>query len=200
MSDMETGTTRRYRMVARAEAVEETRDAILGAAVEAFWERPSTEISLEEVAQRAGVSARTVLRHFGTKQGLFEAAVEREGDRIRRQRDTAPPGDAPQAVRVLLDHYEEMGDRVLRMLAEEQRVLGLAELAERGRATHRAWCQRVFAAPLSRLEGADRDRRLAQFVAVCDVLTWKLLRRDSGLSRRQTERALVELLRPLMEV
>jgi len=36
-------------------------------------------------------------------------------------------------------------------------------------------------------------------VAVCDVYTWKLLRRDAGLSRRQTERALVELLEPLTE-
>jgi hypothetical protein len=32
---------------------------------------------------------------------------------------------------------------------------------------------------------------------VTDVLTWKLLRRDRGLSRRQTELALRELLAPL---
>jgi hypothetical protein len=34
----------------------------------------------------------------------------------------------------------------------------------------------------------------AQLVAVCDVYTWRLLRRQSGLSRRQTELALTELL------
>jgi hypothetical protein len=34
---------------------------------------------------------------------------------------------------------------------------------------------------------------------VCDVYTWKLLRRDAGLSRRQTELALLELLGPLLE-
>jgi hypothetical protein len=28
---------------------------------------------------------------------------------------------------------------------------------------------------------------------------WKLLRRDAGLSRRQTELALVELLNPILE-
>jgi hypothetical protein len=40
---------------------------------------------------------------------------------------------------------------------------------------------------------------LAQLVAICDVYTWKLLRRDAGLSRKQTELALVELLEPLLE-
>jgi hypothetical protein len=36
-------------------------------------------------------------------------------------------------------------------------------------------------------------------VTVCDVYVWKLLRRDAGLSRRQTELALVELLEPMLE-
>jgi hypothetical protein len=36
-------------------------------------------------------------------------------------------------------------------------------------------------------------------VVVCDVYTWMLLRRQSGLSRKQTELALRELLKPLTE-
>jgi hypothetical protein len=35
---------------------------------------------------------------------------------------------------------------------------------------------------------------------VCDVYTWKLLRRDAGLDRKSTELAMVELLTPLLEV
>jgi hypothetical protein len=45
----------------------------------------------------------------------------------------------------------------------------------------------------------ERERRLAQFVALCDVYTWKLLRRDARLSRSQTELAMTELLNPLLE-
>ena len=74
----------------------------------------------------------------------------------------------------------------------------LAEYAERGRALHREWCRGVFATTLAPLAGAARKRRLAQLVAVCDVYTWLLLRRQSGLSRSETERALVELLAPLI--
>src|SRR3954452_7872874 len=40
---------------------------------------------------------------------------------------------------------------------------------------------------------------LAQLVAVCNVNTWKLLRRDRGLSRQATELAMVELISPLLE-
>jgi len=101
---------------------------------------------------------------------------------------------------VLVEHYEKMGDRVLRMLAEEDRVPGLGAIADRGRALHRDWCERVFAPALSGLDGPRRERRLAQLVAVCDVYTWKLLRRQAVLSRGQTELALAELLEPLMEV
>jgi AcrR family transcriptional regulator len=188
---------RPYRMRVRAEAAAATGERILGAASELFWEQPGAEVSLERVARRAGVSVRTVIRRFGGSGGLMAAALQREAERVQRQRDEAPVGDLAGAVRVLLDHYEELGERVLRLLAEEHRSTELRAVVEQGRSLHVAWCERVFAAALAALRGAQRERRLAQLVAVCDVYTWKVLRRDRGLSRRDTERALVELLEPL---
>ena len=186
-------------MGARADSVAATGERILDAAVELFWELSGEPISLDKVAAHAGVSVQTVIRRFGGRDGLLAAAAERETERVSRQRAEAPVGDAPGAVRVLVDHYEEMGDRVLRLLAEEDRVPGFGEFVDRGKAAHRDWCARVFAPALDGRAGIERDRRLAQFVTVCDVYSWKLLRRDAGLSRRQTELALVELLRPLLE-
>ncbi|HKA09051.1 MAG TPA: helix-turn-helix domain-containing protein [Candidatus Dormibacteraeota bacterium] len=187
-------------MLARAEAAAATADRILDVAIELFWERPTDQISLDEVARRAGVSVQTVIRRFGGRDGLFAAASEREAERVRRQRDEAPVGDVAAAVKVLVEHYETMGDRVLRLLAEEDRVPGLRAIADQGRVLHRVWCERVFAPALLRLDGPGRERRLAQVVAICDVYTWKLLRRQSALSRGQTELAVVELLEPLLEV
>jgi AcrR family transcriptional regulator len=190
---------RPYRMVARAESAAATGERILDAAVEAFWERPGEQISLDDVARRADVAVQTVIRRFGGRDGLFAAAAEREAERVRRRRDEAPVGDVAGAVRVLVDHYEAMGDRVLMLLADEERVPGLREVTDRGRGLHREWCARVFAPALEGRAGVERRRRLAQLVAVCDVYSWKLLRRDAGLSRLQTELALVELLEPLLE-
>jgi AcrR family transcriptional regulator len=201
MSDMEMTTVpprRRYDMKARATAAAATAERILDAAVEVFWEHATDQLSLEEVARRAGVTVRTVIRRFGGRDGLFAAAVERETERVRRDRDRAPVGDVAAAVSVLLDSYEATGDRMLGVLAEEQRSPGLAVIVERGRALHREWCARVFAAALAGRVGVERERRLAQLVAVCDVYVWKLLRRDAELSRRQTELAMVELLTPIL--
>jgi AcrR family transcriptional regulator len=186
-------------MLARAETAAATAARILDATVEVFWELPSDQISMAEVARRAGVTVQTVIRRFGGREGLLAAAAAREVDRVRRQRAAAPVGDLAGAVHVLVEHYETTGDGVLRMLAEEGRLLAIRDIADQGRAVHREWCQRVFAPTLARLSGPDRARRLAQLVAVCDIYMWKLLRRDAGLSRRQTELALVELINPLLE-
>jgi AcrR family transcriptional regulator len=199
MKSATTGSSRPYRMVARAESAAATGERILDAAVEVFWELPAAQVSLEEVARRAGVTVQTVIRRFGGREGLFTAASEREAERVRQQREQATAGDLHGAARVLVDHYEELGERVLRMLSEEQRVPGLREVADRGRTLHRQWCARVFAPALAGRSGVERDRRLAQLMAVCDVYTWRVLRLDCGLSRRQTELALVELLQPMLE-
>ncbi|MBJ7458931.1 MAG: TetR/AcrR family transcriptional regulator [Thermoleophilaceae bacterium] len=184
-------------MRSRADATAATGERILDAAEELFWELPLDQVSLDAVAARAEVSVQTVIRRFGGRDGLIDAAAERGRGRIVDQRATAPVGDVPGAVSVLLDHYERYGDQVIRLLAEEAHTPRLGELVEQGRVDHRDWCARVFAPALAGLKGAERTRRAAQLVAICDVYTWKLLRRDAKLSRAQTELALVELLAPL---
>ncbi|HEY7935004.1 MAG TPA: helix-turn-helix domain-containing protein [Solirubrobacteraceae bacterium] len=198
--ELETASApRRYRMQARAAAAAATAEQILDATVEVFWEREGEQLSLDEVARRAGVTVRTVIRRFGGKEGLFAAAVDRETERVRRERERAPVGDVAAAVHVLVNSYEATGDRMLRVLAEEQRVPGLAVIVDRGRALHRDWCTRVFAVALTHRTGVQRERRLAQLVAICDLYTWKLLRRDAALSRRQAELAILELLAPILD-
>lgn len=191
---------RPYRMVARARGVERTRERIIDAFLAAFWANPGEPTSLDDIAAAAGVSVQTLIRHFGGREGLTAAASAREGARVAAARSTSVAGDPRAAVRQLVDHYEAMGDQVLRMLADEARSPSLAEVAEQGRDFHRRWCATVFADALRGLDRTTRTRRLAQLVAVTDVGTWKVLRRDSRLSRRQTETALLELLQPLVEV
>ena len=159
VSDMKTTSGRTYRMDARARSAEETRQRILDAAVAEFWERPSAELSLEQVAAHARVSVRTVIRRFGGKESLLAAAVQREMQRTAAERE-APVGDLEGAVRALVAHYERVGDQVLKMLAEEYRVDALRPIADQGRRLHRQWCGHVFSPGLVGLSPQDRRRRL----------------------------------------
>src|SRR5215467_8712909 len=46
---------------------------LLGAASAAFLEHGADDVSLEEIARRAGVGIGTLYRHFPTRQALLEA-------------------------------------------------------------------------------------------------------------------------------
>jgi AcrR family transcriptional regulator len=191
---VDTPGRRRYRMEARAEAAAETRRRILEAVVELHMERYFDQVSLEGIAERAGVTVQTVLRRFGNKEQLIDAASEEVRGQVSNQRDEAPVGDIAGAVGNLMDHYEEWGDGVLRLLAQEDRVPALRRATDAGRALHREWVERTFAPFLAKRDGEARERLLAEFVAVCDVYVWKILRRDLGLSREQAELALREMI------
>jgi AcrR family transcriptional regulator len=184
-------------MQARARATEATRASILDAAETAFEELSFEEITLAAIAARAGVSVQTVLRHFETRDKLLMASLLHAGSKIPPDRQAVPVGDLDEIVKVLVHHYEQFGDRILRLLTEEDREPAARQLTDLGRAFHLEWCRQAFSPVLEDLRGATHERRLAQFVAATDIYVWKLLRYDQDLSPRQTKLAIRELLEPL---
>jgi hypothetical protein len=87
---------------------------------------------------------------------------------------------------VLVDHYEKRGDFALLMLAQESSYEHVRQMSEAGKDTHRSWVAEVFEPHLPRGATA-RAEALDLLVVATDVYTWKLLRRDRGLSREHTE-------------
>jgi AcrR family transcriptional regulator len=181
---------RRYRMVARAEAAAATRERLLSAAWQHFSERAYDDVRLADVAADAGVTVQTLHAQIGAKDALFVAAWQQRVAPEGERRDRARPGDVRTAVRVLYDSYDRDGDAVLRMLAQEERIPAVHEMAEDGRRWHRAW----FAPQLDGLRGSARERRLIALVVATDLLTWKLLRREMGLGRRRAEQIVTDMV------
>lgn len=191
--------TRSYESPRRASAAAETSRRILQATEDLFMEGPLAGVTLKAVAGRAGVSVQTLIRRFGDREGLINATAESASARVMSQRDAAPTGLVPAAVDNLLEHYETTGALALKLLAEEHGSPAVAAITAGGRRLHRQWCERVFGPFLEDCflpGGTDRERRLAQFVALCDVYTWKLLRLDAGLSRDHVALSLLEMLDP----
>jgi AcrR family transcriptional regulator len=71
---------------------------LLDAASAAFLEHGADDVSLEEIARRAGVGIGTLYRHFPTRQALLEAVyldqVELLEARAQELLKAEPPGDA----------------------------------------------------------------------------------------------------------
>jgi AcrR family transcriptional regulator len=189
LGDAQVKTEKRYSMELRAAAADATRERILTAAGELFLERWYDDVTLTAVAERAGVSGQTVINHFGGKEGLFTATHVRMGEELVGRRYAAEPGDVAAAVDALLDDYEITGDAVIRTLALEEKVPALQELLTRGREGHRAWVETMFPAP----------ELVHELIVATDVYTWKLLRRDQGLSRDETAAAIRRMVEALLD-
>lgn len=197
---MEVGArTRPYRQVARAQAQQQTRDALVAAAQRELFAGRWEDASLQVIAGKASVTKQTLLRHFGSKDGLLEEAIGRGFDEVRAQRFNAPRGDIAGSVENLLDHYEKWGAAAIRIGA----VDGLGDVAPglggAARQLHYDWVDHAFGPDLERLAaGKDRDRCRAALIALCDVHTWWLLARDLGLPRAEVRATLLNAIESLL--
>ncbi len=60
-----------------AEVAARTRSALIDAGTAYFAERPYNQAPLQELVRQLGMTRGALYHHFGSKQGLFEAVVER---------------------------------------------------------------------------------------------------------------------------
>jgi AcrR family transcriptional regulator len=188
---------RSYDNSRRAEAAAVTRQRILQAGLELAWEQIAIETTLEDVAGRAGVSVKTVLRHFGSRDG-FDAALEQFGlEEIREERAT-PVGDVAAAVHAIFEHYERRGDGVLKMLAQELFDDTFRAGMDIGRRMHREQIAEVFAPQLATRPTAEHEPLVDLLVVATDVYTWKLLRRDRSLDQPTTEARVRQLIADIL--
>ena len=84
------------------------RELLIAAAKAAFAEA-GAEVSLDEIARRAGVGIGTLYRHFPTRGAIVEAVYRHEvqqlADAATRMLDEAPPGQAlHQWMRLFVDY------------------------------------------------------------------------------------------------
>ncbi|MBO1336169.1 TetR/AcrR family transcriptional regulator [Streptomyces sp. VRA16 Mangrove soil] len=157
-------------------SVEERRKQLLEAALSLFAHRAPEEVSLDDVAEAAGVSRPLVYRYFpGGKQQLYEAALRSAADELEQCFAEPPEGSLTARLTRALDRYlafvdqHDMGfaallqggsvvetSRTTAIVDEVRRAaadhildhLGQAEPGPRLRMTVRMWITAVEAASL----------------------------------------------------
>jgi AcrR family transcriptional regulator len=137
-------TTRRYEQKLRASAAEANRRRILDATRDRLRGAPSEPVSVEKVAQDAGVARSTVYLIFGSRAGLFQALghdlLERAG--FQRIVDAVALPDAREALqaslRAAVDVYADERDaaRALSSMTRlnPEAVGGAFDVIDHGRA------------------------------------------------------------------
>jgi AcrR family transcriptional regulator len=69
-------------------------EKLLAAASAAFLEHGADDVSLEEIARRAGVGIGTLYRHFPTRQALLEAVYRDQVELLRARAEELLAGDS----------------------------------------------------------------------------------------------------------
>lgn len=103
-----------------------TRSRILDAALASFAARGYGATSLDAVAAQAGLRKQSILHHFGNKQGVLVAVVDRSAAELAEALEDALSGAGPGFARV-----EALVRATFRLAARRPELLGL--LREVGR-------------------------------------------------------------------
>lgn len=163
------------------------------------------EPSVAEVAERSGVSHRSVFRYFADREALVQAGIERQLRRAEPLLTLTVTPDMPLGTRIsgfaaqrvkVLERIGPVG-RLARLRVDQYEQL--AVIVDQARSYFRNQIKQTFAPELDVMD----DTRAADVVAAIDVLTsveaFDLLRRVQGMSlvriTRLFEASITSLLR-----
>jgi AcrR family transcriptional regulator len=135
-----------------------TRGAILAAAQVAFATRGYGQVGLRQIAAEAGADPALVRRYFGSKEGLFEAALDDALD-INMLLDTPRCQFGVHLATLLIDGYDGANPLPIMMMA-------MADPAVRPIALDLLHCRVIT--PLAQwIGGCDADQRAARVSMLC---------------------------------
>ena len=157
-----------------------------------------------DIAARAGVSPRSVFRHFADLEGLAEAAIERQWQRVHQLFDAPPPGgDGESRVSALVDQRLRLYGAVIGV-ARAAVVLASssAVVASTLRARRRLLGDQVdalFAPELDARPDPARTELAAALEAAASLENVDYLRTHAGLGADRTGAVLRRTLHALLE-
>ena len=183
---------------------ERNRDAVVDA-IMVLVQSGEIDPSIAQVAEVAGVSERSIFRHFESREALVAAVVERQLEVVGSLvREIPSEGPVTERVRALMGERARLFEEITPMRYCALRVADRSELVAAQLAAARTWQRdeltRVFARELARRASSSASRDLLDAL---DVVTsweaWNVLRARQGCSvaraRRITEGLLLRTLR-----
>jgi hypothetical protein len=175
-----------YNNTNRQIKAEETKLLIIKAWGKLWTQYSINDITLDMIAEEANVTKRTILRKFGSKEGLMAESLSYDPAEISAKRGHAKPGDIDDILKTLLSNYENIGDAAIRTINLESELEVARQIGDKGRTLHRNWCKKVFAPFLPDPKSPNFEIQLTSFISVTEIYLWKLMRKDLKLSKKKT--------------
>ncbi|OAP36583.1 hypothetical protein AU381_19010 [Sinorhizobium glycinis] len=167
----------------RERQVKATHDLILEVAMRLMHENPNGPFSHEIIAEAAGIGARTVYRHFPTRDDLLQAMWirlrDKTGTRFPESEDEIVP-----LIRMAFSNFEEHEALVRASL----QAAG-STIRDRGAIEGRPAFRKSLAAILDGLPPEEERRLVAVCLAIYSAPFWQLLRDRGLLSGREAGEA-----------
>ncbi len=179
------------------------REAVLDAVLELFRE-DAVYPGPAEVAERSGVSLRSVYRYFEDMETLVRAAMARHLDRVQPLFLIESPGEGP-----LVDRIEELVDQRLRLYDAVAPMMRAAllrarsnelirERLEETRRGLRRQVEEVFAPELGKLSAGDSRDVLAALDVLLEFESMEHLQRERAMTATDARRVLVRAVTSLL--
>jgi AcrR family transcriptional regulator len=186
----------------RAARSRRTRRAIVDA-MRALHAEGDLRPTAPRVAERAGVSLRTVWQQFADMETLLVEASRRDGEILRSLMERIEP-DQPLAARVAL--FTGQRARILEQMTPSWRAARIHEPSSeqlqrnkaRTLAMAKAELEAVFALELTELAGQKRQQLLDGLHAISIWSFWESLRAELGLRPGQAEELLLSIFTALL--
>lgn len=198
--------TRSYTAARRRDSAKSV-DRVLEAAERLIAEDAFHSATMDELAAAAGVSRATVFNRFGSKLGVLETIAERcnTGPEMRAIKEALEIEDPIESLEALIEAscaiWEAQGFIVEQLRAIVVLEPEAAALVEAQEADQRSDVQRLAGrlARAGRLRrGLSEGRATATLHMLTSLESFLRLRRDYGLSLRQTRETIAELARTLL--
>jgi AcrR family transcriptional regulator len=188
----------------RRARAERNREAVVEAILDLLTEGAS-EPTAEAIAERSGVSVRSVFRHFDDLESLYATAVERHSERIAALFEPPPSGGAlDDRIRGLVARRSRLFEEMTPVRRAGERLRGRSPVIDErlgfARRLLRSQLEELFEPELAELDGAARRDVLDAIEAATSWRIWELLRTEQRCSvaraRAVTTRTLTALLTP----
>lgn len=143
-----------------------SRDEVATVALRLFVERGFEQTTLEEVAAAVGVSRRTILRYFPSKNDMVWGSFDEQLQRLRAMLDAAEPDDRlMDVIRLAVVAFNDYGEAVTPELRDRMTLItSVPALQGHSMLRYADWCA-VIAEFAARRLGLEPDDQVPQVIA-----------------------------------